>query len=476
MHESKRELFCCPEEERALLSFSIKDIDLFYDIQSKMDDNDFLDSEHKLLFVLLKDLSKRGAEKFDLSLILSSAKDASVLDHIGGIDYVNSIASMPVHKKNYHVYLKTVLEASTKFKLCNILQEDLTDLVDKPKSSVESVELIGRLESKILDLSTGSRSISEPRDFAEGLTEYLEECRVNSVDILGLSTGFPILDRQIDGLVPGTLFVIAARKKVGKSAFLTNVASRMAYNMQIPILYIDTEMTFEEWRPRVIAGLSNVEERAIKHGSYSKEQHSDIIERCVQRVQTGKLFHEYMPGYSVDKLVALYKKYKAKHNIGLMVFDYLKEPDSSSLDRQRAEYQILGDVTTKLKDLAGQLDIPAVTAVQLNRNGDIADSDRIARYGDVIAFWSALDDKDREEDGGGTVYGSHKLVIKDTRRGGATGEQGIRYFFFKKQLLIKEVKADLQPVTYSESDIVNTDTVELEDYKDAVFESNDELS
>ena len=92
--------------------------------------------------------------------------------------------------------------------------------------------------------------------------------------------------------------------------------------------------------------------------------------------------------------------------------------------------------------MAGQLDIPALTAVQLNRDNDIADSDRIARYADVICIWGGRDNKEMET--GGYDCGSHKLVIKDTRRGGATSEEGIGYHFFKEFLKVREVAIDKQ--------------------------------
>ena len=246
-------------------------------------------------------------------------------------------------------------------------------------------------------------------------------------------------------MINGTLLVIAARKKMGKSTLLSNIALHVAYKEMKPVLYVDTEMTFDEWRDRAIAVMAGVKEREFKHGGYSDETYNRLI-KATKVIDKGKrLFHEYMPGYSVDKLVALYKRYKQKEDIGLIVFDYLKEPDSSSVDRQRKEYQLLGDITTKLKDLAGKLSIPALTAVQLNRSNDIADSDRIARYGDVICHWAARDNEEMDE--GGNSCGSHKLIIKDTRRGGSTNVHGIGYNFFKEYLVIKEVRVDKQYFT-----------------------------
>jgi hypothetical protein len=215
----------------------------------------------------------------------------------------------------------------------------------------------------------------------------------------------------------------------------------VAFRLKLPVLYVDTEMSFEEWRTRVLARVCNVKERTIKHGGYSPD-----IE---MRIRNGKrliekdlLFHEYMPGYSVDKLVSLYKKYKLKKNLGLIIFDYLKEPSGESVDRQRKEYQLLGDVTTKIKDLAGELKIPALTAVQLNRQKDIADSDRVARYGDIVGLWDYRTEEEIES--GGNECGNYKMIIRDTRRGGLTPEEGIGYKFMKQYLKIEEVELDKQ--------------------------------
>jgi replicative DNA helicase len=299
-----------------------------------------------------------------------------------------------------------------------------------------------------MDLSTHAKSINEPRNLGDGLVEYIEERRNNPIEMSGISTGFSILDKQIDGLVPGTLTIISARKKMGKSTFLSNVAAHIAYRLHIPALYIDTEMSFDEWRDRIIAMLSGIEERVVKHGGYTKE-HYDEIKKAVEIIGKGKLFHQRMPNYSVDKLTSLYKKYKIKEKIGVGIFDYLKEPDSANSDKRRQEWQILGDVTTRIKDLAGDLSIPFITAVQLNRNNEVAGSDRISWFGDIVMQWMHKEQK--EMDAKGFEGGQFKLVIRDTRRGGGTPEEGIGYKFYKKKLLIKEALPIHQVIQYGDN-------------------------
>lgn len=462
MHELQvKELFCRPTDERALLAYAMRDVDNFYSITSKLSSSDFLYSQHEMLMLVLTSILSKGATKFDVEMIISECNAGGVLDNVGGIPYLRSISSMKVSPENLNVYLSAVAEASTKFRLYSILQEQISTISGNAKEGLSAIDLLSAAESNILELSMKGLNIDEPKDLGDGLLEWLEERRDNKIELSGLSTGYPILNRQIDGMVPGTLLIIAARKKMGKSAFLTNVATYVAYRERYPVLYVDTELSFNEWRPRAIAIMAGVEEREIKHGGYDDNSYKKLLQ-AEQIIQKGKLFHEYMPGYSVDKLVALYKKYRHKEKIGLIVFDYLKEPESSSVDRQRKEYQVLGDVTTKLKDLAGQLDIPALTAVQLNRDNDIADSDRIARYGDVICHWGERTKEEMEE--GGATCGPFKLTIRDTRRGGTTSEHGIGYNFFKEQLTIKEVVADKQYFSAFDKVVNANSSGKLEDY------------
>jgi hypothetical protein len=197
--------------------------------------------------------------------------------------------------------------------------------------------------------------------------------------------------------------------------------------------------------------ISGIKERIIKHGGYTEEEY-DKIKNCLKLVEKGKLFHQHMPNYSVEKLTALYKKYKIKEGIGLAIFDYIKEPSSTSVDRSRKEWQILGDVTTRLKDLSGELDIPFLTAVQLNRDEDVAGSDRISWFADIIMQW--MEKKEEELEKGGKEGGQFKLVVRDTRRGGATPKEGIGYKFFKTKLRIEEVDAPFQLVKYGE-EVIN---------------------
>lgn len=438
--------FSKPADERVLLSFCMKDISFYYAVRSKLAPDDFLYEPHSVIMWIFQSLSSQKVEKFDAGLVISEAQANGVMENIGGLQYLQTIGKMThISEDNFEIYLNKVVESVSKYKLYCVLQDNIAAVTKNAMAGASSADLISKSESTLMELSMSDLNIDEPRNLVDGLLEEIEKRKELQIVLSGLSTGYNIVDKQIDGMIDGTLLIIASRKKMGKSALLTNMALHVAYKEMKPVLYVDTELTFEEWRNRAVAIMSGVKERDVKHGGYNEKTYDDLI-TAIKIIKNGSnLFHEYMPGYSVDKLVTLYQKYKQKEDIGLMVFDYLKEPESSSVDRQRKEYQILGDVTTKLKDLSGRLNIPVLTAVQLNRDNDIADSDRIARYGDIICHWAARKEEEQEE--GGIDSGTHKLVIRDTRRGGTTNEHGIGFNFFKEHLIINEVDSNKQYFT-----------------------------
>ena len=467
MSELIKEKFCKPVYERALLAYCFESMSNYYIVASRISDKDLLRPEHRMIWLIFGTLIKRGVKQFDGSLVANEAKTNGVMKDIGGYEYINGIIGMDVAGSNVDFYIDRVLDASTKYELYMKLNVDVKRIGDDAANEdISANDMLSKVTSGVLELSMKSKFIKEAKNLADGLEEYIEERRTNPVSFCGLSTGYPILDKRLDGLVPGTLTVFCARPKQGKSTFLSNVGVYAAIRSKKPTLYVDTEMSFVEWRARIVSMLSGVPERRIKHGGYSDQEYYNI-NQAVKLIKGGKLFHEYMPGYSIDKLISIYKKYKHVEGIEFAVFDYIKEPTHDRKDRK--EYQLLGDVTTVLKDIAGELNIPILCASQISRTDDVADSDRILRYADVLIFFSKKEQKDIEAQGIGA--GTFKLVIKHSRRGGETPSEGIGYDFFKSTLNI--VEAEVQVIDYSKKEYASAEDIEYN--KEVPTDDGDEV-
>lgn len=465
--------FAFPSEERALLSLCLKDINNFYVVSSALNSDDFLLDEHQVLYSMIKNISNSGAKTIDFHMLLSDINTYGLSKSVGGLDYVHAIYNMLVSVSNMDLYIKIVEEASNKFKLYIDMADAVGRIKDTSKNKDETFsDLSGSIINSIIS-TYNKRKISSGVNLNEGFLEYIENKRNKYTEMSGLQTGYTIFDRQIDGLVNSTLTFITARKKTGKSAFLSNVACNVGIKQLKSIIYFDTEMRFDEWRDRSIAIISGINERIIKHGGYDDTIYNKLI-KVNKIIEKCKIYHEFIPGYTVDKLIALSKKYKVNNSVDLIIFDYLKEPELSSVSRNRKEYQLLGDVTTALKDLAAELDLPILAAAQINREGDIADSDRIARYADVIAQWMPMTNEEKSQGGDTFKKGNYKLIIRDSRRGGHTPETGIGYMFKKSRLKITEIPIYDQLIDYS-GNVVNYGSVPGEDIEDGNYSDEDAI-
>jgi replicative DNA helicase len=451
----RRSDFCDPGLERWPLSCAMQDKDNFLTIMAKTQITDFLSDEHRTFLILLQSLYGQGVEKFDTAIVQAEAQLAGILNKVGGVDYIELIAETPVDSENLDVYLEKIKDISKKWKL----YEQNTKLLDEIWEHREPTEdnksawdLIARAENDLLSLSLDATAHTGPINVSEGMREWFENRLTNPVRISGLSMGLPITEMLIDGLRKGDLYVVAAVKKVGKSAMLMNIGAHVAYKLNLPILTIDTEMQTSEdssdvaqlgkFRTRLVSHVSRVPERRILHGKVN-EREKRLVEMGIDIAERGNFFHQYLPGFSVDQVISLFKMYKAKFGIELGIFDYIKMPSNADT-RSQKEHQILGDLTTRLKDLAGQLNIPIICAAQVNRSGEVADSDKIERYCDCVMIFDYKSDKEIEATG--IKGGRHKLVIRRTRGGGETPKEGISINFNKPILTLRE--AEVQPHDY----------------------------
>lgn len=423
------EFFSDRGSERLLLSIILGNPDCVIEVLAKLGEEDFLSKNHRALFSVLKFLYDQGAKHFDLMAIADVASNRGVLDLIGGIDYIDALAITPVNKSNMGLYISNILDCSTKYKIYResvFIQESVLSNTSVGEGSLTSQQILAESESRLLSVSMESHQMDDADNLSSNLRESLIEKSRNPAEVLGIPTGIPLLDKAINGLMPGSLTVVAARQKGGKSLLLTNIASNICYNVGIPILYIDTELSTKEVQMRVVSHLSGVPERVVTNGKFiDNDSFSENVWRACAIVEAGEFYHKYLPGFSMDVVKSIARKYHAREGIGALFFDYIKMPEVTGAAAFK-EHQILGNIATGLKDLAGQLNIPVIAAAQIKRgdvvspktrfyDSDVADSDRIGRYCNNLLAIGQKSKKEIEEDG--ATCGTHRLQVLLARSG-----------------------------------------------------------
>lgn len=445
--------------EAAVIACVLKDPTNFFEVEAKLSDNDFLSGHNRAAWTVIKSLARQGLTTIDAASILNQAEILKLEKHIGGYDYINALFEKNIDSQNIDFYITRVQDASTKLRVIQATS-DIEDVTEKNKTltgeTLDAATIVDYAQQKFLQIAIDNERGAEAVNIADDLPALVEEAMSQPTRVRGIPTGLDLLDEAINGLEPGTLTVLGARPKTGKSALLMNMAKNIAYSSLQPVLYVDTEMNTREQQFRLLAILSGVPEREIKNGTFKDNpEWFKAVQDAIEISKSGLILHKYYPDFTPEGISSMIRKYHHQYGVSCLVFDYIKLPDA---DLQQIgnvkEYQALGYLCVALKNLAGQLQIPVVTAAQIGRQGankghvsssDFADSDRILRYANTLlglSYKSKDEMKKLEEEYGRDAalgMGTHRLQILDTRAGGSNYE-GIDMYFRKEILTMQEAQ------------------------------------
>lgn len=229
----------------------------------------------------------------------------------------------------------------------------------------------------------------------------------------------------------GELILLAARRKHGKSIYGMN---EMVYMLKqgVSCVYLDTEMNDESFTTRLLSHLTGIEEYRVKAGRHSKEE-AQQIDDALEWINNQNFTHIYDPEWTRDKVYTTCKILKNKIDFDLLIYDYIKITDNS-LTSSSEQYNELGNWCNFLKNnVAGSLDIPVMSFVQLNRQLNIADSDKIERYASTGLKWIKKTPEEIAKDG--VECGNYKMNIMFNRLGGDMDEDEYIDFVFNDQNL-----------------------------------------
>jgi replicative DNA helicase len=433
-------ILCDPSAERAILSGILKyGEDAYLDIADIIQESSFTIDSNQIIFKCLKNIcEKESKPNIDLASVYSSAQELN-LSHILSkkeeTQHLKAIFDFPVHLENIRKFASKI----KKLEIARLLHKEMDDVQEKllDVTGSESISaILGIAEEKIFNFTNAlsAESDSAPKFIAESIDNYIEFLQTNKVDQIGIPTGFPVYDQAIGGgLRKGTVNVIAARPKVGKTLLSDNIGYHIASKLQIPVLNMDTEMTKEDHIHRILAMSSEIEISKIETGKFTDTPNSaNKIKQAIDELKNSKLYHKSIAGKPFDEQLSIMRRWISKE-VGLnddgtakdcvIIYDYLKLMDSTGISQDMKEYQVLGFMMTSLHNFAIQYKVPILSFIQLNRDGitkestDTASgSDRIIWLCSNFTIFKRKSDEEIAEDG--SDAGNRKLVPLISRHGG----------------------------------------------------------
>jgi len=430
-------ILCDSAAERAVLAGICTYGDSAYlDVADILQDSSFTIDSNAIIFKCLRTLCERQQAKIDIASIYSVAQElelSHILSKKEEAQHLKAIMDFPVSLENVRKFAAKI----RKLEIARLLRKQLENTQDKilevtgnePISSI-----IGIAEDSIFNFtSLLNDSDSGPEQIGSSLDEYIKQLEENKIDQVGIPTGFPIYDQAIGGgLRKGTINVIGARPKTGKTLLSDNMGKNIAA-LGIPVLNMDTEMNKEDHIHRLLAMMTEIEINAIETGKFAESpDKKNKISKAVEILKDTKLYHKSIAGKPFEDQLAIMRRWLVKE-VGLnddgtakdcvIFYDYLKLMDSAGMNQDLKEYQVLGFMMTSLHNFAVRYKVPIVAFIQLNRDGitkestdSASGSDRIIWLCSNFSIFKRKSDEEIAEDG--SENGNRKLLPLISRHGG----------------------------------------------------------
>ncbi|MEY2841923.1 MAG: replicative helicase, partial [Actinomycetota bacterium] len=208
----------------------------------------------------------------------------------------------------------------------------------------------------------------------------------------GVKTGFKDLDSLTNGLHPGNMIVVAARPAVGKSTLGLDIARSAAIHNGDCSVIFSLEMSRSEITMRMLSAEARVSLNNIRSGTLSDDEWARLARRMGE-INDAPLFIDDSPNLSMMEIRAKARRLKQRHDLKLVVIDYLQLMSSGKKVENRQ--QEVSEFSRQLKLLAKELNVPVIAISQLNRSpeqrsdkkpmlSDLRESGSIEQDADVV--------------------------------------------------------------------------------------------
>ena len=386
------------EAEQAFLGSLIMDATAWEKVTDKIDINDFYDANNKVIFRELLNLALSN-QSIDILVLEEALKTKSVLDKIGGVEYLKDLVKKLPTSAHIETYAGIIKEKSLMRKLIS----SSTNIIEQVHQSEEGnvKDILDKAETEIFGITTDTKindGLVKIGPIVNQLIDVIYD-KKNNNKIDYLLTGFKKVDERLGGLQKSDLIVIAGRPSMGKTAFSMNIAQDIVFKQNKKVGFFSLEMSAQQIATRMLSSLSGVSQQKIRTGDYeSSTSDTKAVTSAIEMMQECDFFVDETPSITPMDLRGKARRMKREHGVDMIIVDYLQlmgVTRTRNFDQNRVNE--ISEITRSLKALAKELDIPVVALSQLNRRveerndkrpflSDLRESGSIEQDADIVIF------------------------------------------------------------------------------------------
>lgn len=416
------------EAEEAVLGALIIDASTYSQVATFLTADMFFIVRNAWIFEAIQRLHERR-EEVDYLTVCEELKEQDRLQEIGGPAYITHLLNHTPSTIYVETYAKIVERAAIRRRLLNSASA-IAQLAHDETKDIDQV--IDASEQAVFDATSQNNRHRSIR-LSESISTYFDriEHLYESPDIPGIPTGFTELDEILGGLQRSDLIVTAGRPGMGKTSFLLNIALGAARRKtRVGVFSIETP--HEQLTQRMVAAETGISSNTLRLGRLSDHEWALFVE-ATGTLSKLPIYINDTPGLSMMQAAAQARRWAAEDGLDLILVDYLQLMTGIGDNRT----QEVGSISSGLKLLARQLNVPVLAAAQLSREverrqdkrpqpSDLRESGSIEQDADVILL--IYRDEVYNED---TERPNQADIIIAKHRNGPTGTIPL---FFRKEL------------------------------------------
>lgn len=383
------------DAEASLLGALLIDTDAVVKIADRIDTVDFYDQRHARIYEAMKVLYEKRSP-IDVLTLADQLKGAGFLDMVGGPSYLTELTNYVPTAAHVEQYADIVAGKALRRRLIAVSHE-MAELGQDESKALQ--ELIEEAETRLFEVSQQhvKQSIVSLENILAESFERLDELHRDKGKLRGIPTGYRDLDNMLAGLQKSDLFILAARPSMGKTAFVLNLAHKIATEAKESVLIFSLEMGKEQLVDRLLAMESGVDAWALRTGKLTDNDFERLGE-AMGTLSEAKIYIDDSPGITVSDLRTKARREAHGGHVGLIIVDYLQLMSGGSrFGSEGNRVQEISEISRGLKGVARELNVPVIALSQLSRSvenrspqipqlADLRESGSIEQDADVVAF------------------------------------------------------------------------------------------
>jgi replicative DNA helicase len=218
------------------------------------------------------------------------------------------------------------------------------------------------------------------------------------------------------------LFLLEDMTVTHNSGLACNIARHVAIENNIPVAIFSLEMSKQQLLFRFLSDLAKVNGQKFKSGMFSRDEWRQLSD-AGGKIADAPIYIDDEGGLHINQVLRRSRRMWKELGIGLIIVDYLQLMQGDKTETRDRE---IASITSSLKGLAKELNIPVIALSQLNRDlekrsnkrpqmSDLRESGSIENDADIVSF--IYRDEVYNKDENNPNKGIAEIIISKHRNG-----------------------------------------------------------